>query len=74
MLAQLAEAPFGASQGALMPAVLGERLYERGQRVVMITHQSGQLVGFAVGGVLVVWLGSHVSLGLNAVTFLISRS
>ncbi|MET8177079.1 MFS transporter [Streptomyces clavifer] len=72
VLAQLAEAPFGASQGALMPAVLGERLYERGQRVVMITHQSGQLVGFAVGGVLVVWLGSHVSLGLNAVTFLIS--
>ncbi|MFJ8617513.1 MFS transporter [Streptomyces clavifer] len=72
VLAQLAEAPFGASQGALMPAVLGERLYERGQRVIMITHQSGQLVGFAVGGVLVVWLGSHVSLGLNAVTFLIS--
>ncbi|WP_405389944.1 MFS transporter [Streptomyces sp. NBC_01102] len=72
VLAQLAEAPFGASQGALMPAVLGERLYERGQRVIMITHQAGQLVGFALGGVLVVWLGSHVSLGLNAVTFLIS--
>ncbi|MFC5073039.1 MFS transporter [Kitasatospora cinereorecta] len=72
VLAQLAEAPFGASQGALMPAVLGERLYERGQRVIMITHQAGQLVGFAVGGVLVVWLGSHVSLGLNAATFLIS--
>ncbi|MGW1816432.1 MFS transporter [Streptomyces sp. NPDC002125] len=72
VLAQLAEAPFGASQGALMPAVLGERLYERGQRVMMITHQTGQLLGFAAGGVLVVWLGSHVSLGLNAVTFLIS--
>jgi len=72
VLAQLAEAPFGASQGALMPAVLGERLYERGQRVMMITHQAGQLVGFAVGGVLVVWLGSHLSLGLNAVTFLVS--
>ncbi|MFD4035076.1 MFS transporter [Streptomyces sp. NPDC058637] len=72
VLAQLAEAPFGASQGALMPAVLGERLYERGQRVIMITHQAGQLVGFALGGVLVVWLGSHVSLGLNAATFLIS--
>ncbi|MFF9689075.1 MFS transporter [Streptomyces sp. NPDC014623] len=72
VLAQLAEAPFGASQGALMPAVLGERLYERGQRVMMITHQAGQLVGFAVGGVLVVWLGGHLSLGLNAVTFLVS--
>ncbi|MFF5898015.1 MFS transporter [Streptomyces argenteolus] len=72
VLAQLAEAPFGASQGALMPAVLGERLYEQGQRVMMITHQAGQLIGFAVGGVLVVWLGSHVSLGLNAATFLVS--
>lgn len=74
VLAQLAEAPFGASQGALMPAVLGERLYERGQRVMLITHQAGQLVGFAVGGALVVWLGSHLSLGLNAATFLISAA
>ncbi|MFH9619103.1 MFS transporter [Streptomyces pratensis] len=74
VLAQLAEAPFGASQGALMPAVLGERLYERGQRVMLITHQAGQLIGFAVGGVLVVWLGSHLSLGLNAATFLISAA
>ncbi|MEU1483917.1 MFS transporter [Streptomyces sp. NPDC005752] len=74
VLAQLAEAPFGASQGALMPAVLGERLYERGQRVMLITHQAGQLIGFAAGGVLVVWLGSHVSLGLNALTFLISAA
>lgn len=72
VLAQLAEAPFGASQGALMPSVLGERLYERGQRVMMITHQAGQLIGFGAGGVLVVWLGSHVSLGLNAATFLVS--
>ncbi|MFI2783749.1 MFS transporter [Streptomyces sp. ALB3] len=72
VLAQLAESPFGASQGALMPAVLGERLYERGQRVMLITHQAGQLIGFAVGGVLVVWLGSHLALGLNAATFLIS--
>ncbi|MEU9526364.1 MFS transporter [[Kitasatospora] papulosa] len=72
VLAQLAEAPFGASQGALMPVVLGGRLYERGQRVMMITHQAGQLVGFALGGVLVVWLGSHLALGLNALTFLVS--
>ncbi|MGW0790201.1 MFS transporter [Streptomyces sp. NPDC002911] len=74
VLAQLTEAPFGASQGALMPAVLGERLYEQGQRVMLITHQAGQLVGFAVGGVVVVWLGSNLSLGLNAATFLISAA
>ncbi|MYQ51174.1 Predicted arabinose efflux permease, MFS family [Streptomyces sp. AmelKG-A3] len=74
VLAQLAEAPFGAAQGALLPSVLGAHRYERGQRVMLITHQAGQLVGFAGGGVLVVWLGSHVSLGLNAVTFLLSAT
>ncbi|MER5897456.1 MFS transporter [Streptomyces sp. NPDC001876] len=74
VLAQLAEAPFGAAQGALLPTVLGERRYERGQRVMLITHQAGQLVGFAGGGVLVVWLGSHLSLGLNAASFLLSAS
>ncbi|MEU1123094.1 MFS transporter [Streptomyces sp. NPDC005899] len=72
VLAQLAEAPFGAAQGALLPTVLGTDRYERGQRVMLITHQAGQLVGFAVGGVLVVWLGSHLSLGLNAASFLLS--
>ncbi|MEK8143946.1 MFS transporter [Streptomyces sp. M10(2022)] len=74
VLAQLAEAPFGAAQGAMLPTVLGERRYERGQRVMLITHQAGQLVGFAGGGVVVVWLGSHLSLGLNAVTFLLSAA
>ncbi|WP_327368341.1 MFS transporter [Streptomyces sp. NBC_01217] len=74
VLAQLAEAPFGAAQGALLPTVLGERRYERGQRVMQITHQVGQLVGFAGGGVLAVWLGSHLSLGVNAVTFLLSAT
>ncbi|GGZ12433.1 MFS transporter [Streptomyces nitrosporeus] len=71
VLAQLAEAPFGAAQGALLPTVLGKR-YERGQRAMLITHQAGQLAGFAGGGVVVVWLGSHASLGLNALTFLLS--
>ncbi|MFF8915056.1 MFS transporter [Streptomyces sp. NPDC015032] len=74
VLAQLAEAPFGAAQGALLPTVLGEQRYERGQRVMLITHQAGQLAGFAGGGLLVVWLGSHVSLAANAVTFLLSAA
>jgi hypothetical protein len=74
VLAQLAEAPFGAAQGALLPTVLGDQRYERGQRVMLITYQAGQLVGFAGGGVLVVWLGSHASLGVNAVTFLLSAA
>ncbi|MGP3635186.1 MFS transporter [Streptomyces sp. 24-1644] len=74
VLAQLAEAPFGAAQGAMLPTVLGARRYERGQRAMLITHQAGQLIGFAGGGVVVVWLGSHVSLGLNALSFLLSAA
>lgn len=50
VLAQLAEAPFRAAQGALLPTVLGVESYERGQRVMLITHQAGQLVGFAGEG------------------------
>lgn len=72
VLAQLAEAPFGAAQGALLPTVLGAQRYERGQRVMQITHQTGQLVGFAGGGLLAAWLGSNLSLGVNALTFLLS--
>ncbi|NED15765.1 MFS transporter [Streptomyces sp. SID9124] len=74
VLAQLAEAPFAAAQGALMPTVLGVERYERGQRIMQITHQAGQLVGFAAGGLLVAWLGSNRSLAVNAATFLISAA
>lgn len=74
VLAQLAEAPFGAAQGALLPTVLGVERYERGQRIMQITHQVGQLVGFAGGGLLAAWLGSNRSLAVNAVTFLLSAA
>ena len=39
---------------------------------MLITFQAGQLVGFAVGGVLIAWLGIHLSLAVNALTFLLS--
>ncbi|MCG7523756.1 MFS transporter [Streptomyces sp. OfavH-34-F] len=74
VLAQLAEAPFGAAQGAMLPTVLGVARYERGQRIMQITHQVGQLVGFAGGGLLAAWLGSNRSLAVNAATFLLSAA
>jgi MFS family permease len=70
--AQFAEAPFGAAQGAMLPAVLGERRYEQGQRVLLITHQTGLLAGFALGGLLVAWLGANLALAADAATFVIS--
>jgi predicted MFS family arabinose efflux permease len=72
ILVEFAEAPFGAAQGAMLPAILGGRRYEQGQRIMLITFQAGQLAGFAAGGVLVAWLGTHLSLAVNALTFLAS--
>ncbi|MDX3227934.1 MFS transporter [Streptomyces sp. ME19-01-6] len=74
VLAQLAEAPFAAAQGALLPAVLGEGAYARGQRLMFITQQIGQVLGFAAGGLLVAWLGPRPALAANAATFLLSAA
>lgn len=68
---QLAEGPFGAAQGAMLPSVLGTR-YEHGQRIMLMTNQAGQVIGFGIGGALVAWLGPHTSLALNSLTFAIS--
>ncbi|MFI9812220.1 MFS transporter [Saccharothrix variisporea] len=68
VVAQLAEPPFAAAQGALLPTVLGDR-YEAGQSVHLITHQAGLLLGFAGGGVVVAWLGTSGALLADAVTF-----
>jgi hypothetical protein len=72
VIAQLAEAPFAAAQGATLPVILPGELLERGQRVLLITRQTGLLVGFAGGGVVVAWLGTHSALAVDAGTFLIS--
>jgi predicted MFS family arabinose efflux permease len=68
VLAQLADGPFGAARGAMLPAVLGSR-YEHGQRVMLMTYQAGQVAGFGGGGVLVAWLGPHRSLAVDGLTF-----
>ncbi|WP_106191981.1 MFS transporter [Umezawaea tangerina] len=72
VLVQLAEPPFAAAQGALLPVVLGERRYEAGQSIHLITHQVGLLLGFAGGGLVVAWLGTSGALAVDAVTFALS--
>lgn len=71
VLVQLAEPPFAAAQGALLPEVLGER-YEDGQSVHLVTHQAGLLAGFAGGGVVVALLGTSGALAVDAATFALS--
>jgi len=69
VLVQLAEPPFAAAQGALLPLVLGDRRYEAGQSIHLITHQVGLLLGFAGGGLVVAGLGTSGALAVDAVTF-----
>ena len=72
VLVQLADAPFAAAQGATLPQVLPGERFERGQRVLLITHQAGLLAGFAVAGLLVAWVGTNTALAVDAATFLLS--
>lgn len=72
VIAQLADAPFAAARGAMLPAILPGQRLERGQRVLLITHTVGLLVGFGFGGVVIAWFGTHVALAANAGTFLVS--
>jgi predicted MFS family arabinose efflux permease len=72
VVVQLAEPPFAAAQGALLPLVLGESRYEAGQSIHLITHQVGLLAGFAGGGLVVAWLGTSGALAVDAVTFALS--
>jgi MFS family permease len=74
VVVQLAEAPFIAAQRTMLPAILGEHRYEQSQRILLITYQTGQLVGFAAAGLLVAWLGPHVSLAIDAATFFASAA
>jgi predicted MFS family arabinose efflux permease len=72
VVTQFAEAPFGAAQGAMLPSILGPRRYEQGQRVLLVTYQTGLLAGFAAGGLVVAWVGARLALTADAATFLAS--
>jgi predicted MFS family arabinose efflux permease len=73
VVVQLADAPFIAAQRSILPAVFGPGdRYEQGQRVMLITYQAGQLAGFAAAGLIVAWIGTHMSLAIDALTFTVS--
>jgi MFS family permease len=71
VLVQLVEAPFSAAQGAVLPEMLGTR-YEAGQAVQQVTTQLCLVLGFAVAAFVVVGVGAHAALAIDAVTFAVS--
>jgi MFS family permease len=70
----LVGAPFTAARAALYPDILIGDAYVLGTAVTFTTMQAAQVAGFAAGGVAVGLVGAHVSLGADAVTFLLSAA
>ena len=68
VLVQLAEAPFSAAQGAVLPELLGAR-YEAGQAVQQVTTQLCLVLGFAAAAFVVTGVGAHAALAIDAATF-----
>ncbi|MFG1626394.1 MFS transporter [Kribbella sp. NPDC049227] len=65
---------YSAARNAILPTVLDGDRYVVGVGLASATDSIVQVAGFAAGGVLVGLTGSHVALGLNALTFLVSSA
>jgi len=66
---------FAAARNATLPAVLDGDRFQLGMGVIKMADSMAQILGFSVGGVVVVLLGGpHVALALDAATFMISAA
>jgi MFS family permease len=68
----LVGAPFTSARAAVFPDVLPGDRYVLGTAVTITTNQLAQVIGFAVGGTLVSFLGVRTSLVIDAGTFVLS--
>lgn len=66
------EAPFRSARAAIYPDVLDGDLFVLGQTISMTTYLAAQVVGFALGGVVVGAVGTRTSLLVDAATFAVS--
>ncbi|MDD7939870.1 MFS transporter [Actinomycetospora lutea] len=71
---QLIAAPFAAARAAILPHVLTGERYVVASAVSGTTYQSGQVLGFALGGPLVALVGVPVALLGDALTFVVSAA
>ena len=65
-------APFNSARTALMPDVLPGDTFVLGSAIGNITFQASQIVGFVAGAAVVATLGTHRTLAVDAVSFLLS--
>jgi MFS family permease len=61
---------YDAARSAMLPELLPAETYPNGLAIFTITTEAAQVLGFAVGGVLVAALGARLALSLDALTFL----
>ncbi|MGH3168136.1 MAG: MFS transporter, partial [Trebonia sp.] len=73
-LVTLLAAPFTAARAAVYPDVLPGERYATGQAITQTTNQFAQMVGFALGGAVVAFLGTRVSLVADAATYAVSAA
>ncbi|MDT7801284.1 MAG: hypothetical protein QOI78_4717 [Actinomycetota bacterium] len=66
---QLFNPVWNSARAALMPQVLPEETFVPGMGLLMILVQAGQVAGFALGGLLVAWLGTAGALLVDAASF-----
>lgn len=73
-LLALIGAPFNSARAALYRDVLAGDRYVAGIAVTLTSMQFAQVLGFALGGAVVAYMGVRTSLLADAVTFLISAA
>ncbi len=69
LMAAMLAPPFEAARSALLPQILEGDRYPVAMSLRDAVHQSAQLVGFGVGGALVLLLSAPGALALNALSF-----
>lgn len=62
---------YDAARSAMLPELVPAEIYPTGLAIFTITTEAAQVLGFALGGVLVATLGARLALSLDALTFLV---
>jgi MFS family permease len=70
VIATAASPLYDASRSAMLPEILPAEIYPTGLGIFTITTEAAQVLGFAVGGLLVASVGATPALFLDALTFL----
>jgi len=71
-LVTLLDSPFKSARAAMYADILSGDRYVLGTAITQITLQAGMVSGFALGGVVVAFLGTRAALSADAATFAVS--